>query len=308
MAKLTRRNTLLAKVETTVGVDAVPSPSADAIIVENPEVSYDGEVFEPPGSSGSIGPVQPTVTRVLASIRFEVTIRGSGTNDVPPDFGPLLQACGFAEAINAGTSVVYSTTSVDIKSLTMELNVDGLLYKLLAARGNMTLNVSGRERAFLTFEFTGRPQAWADQTLPTISGTSTQGAIIVENAGFTFGGTTLAIDSLTLDMGNTINASDDINQTEAVGELLLAARNPVASFAPEAVDVAVKDFWSIYRNSTPQAIALSLGTLAGNQFALSCPTTAIRNLTPGDREGTHISSVEATCFATNDGDVVLTFT
>lgn len=299
---------MLLKIESSYGVDAVPSASVDALIVENPVIDFPSEVIDPPAASGSIGPIAPIVTRRTGTLTFDVTLRGSGAAGTPPDWGAALKACGFGETIVASTSVAYGTISTAIPSATIYYNVDGILYKLLGARGNVTFNFAARERAYASFEFQGRPQAFADQTLPTLSGTDTTPPLIVESAGFTFGGESLVTDQVVIAMQNSLGFSDDINQPDAVGELILGSRNAQVSINPEATAVADVDFWDLWQTAANNALAMSLGSTAGNILAVSAPKCVIRELSPGDREGAHIYEIQATAWEVGDGDVVLTCT
>ncbi len=55
-----RRGTIFAKVETTEGVDAVPT-SANAMLVENPRVTFDPGLVQTNELTGSLDPRAPIV-------------------------------------------------------------------------------------------------------------------------------------------------------------------------------------------------------------------------------------------------------
>ncbi len=52
-------------------------------------------------------------------ITFKVELRGSAAAGSAPEIGDLLEACGMAETVTAGSSVVYSPVSVNDKSVTI---------------------------------------------------------------------------------------------------------------------------------------------------------------------------------------------
>ena len=307
MSLLLRRLAILAKIESSYGVDPTPSPSADAVIVENFNHSYPAELEDPPASTGSISPTSHVLLRRTAEITFDVPLKGSGAAGTAPEWGPLLRACGFSETIDPGVSVTYEPESTSIASVTIYAYVDGLLMEFNGCRGNVVLSAIAADKARLSFTFRGKPAAPVDAAFPTISNTDTTSALRVESATFTVGGDVLSINGLTVDMQNEVEFADDITQANALGEAVLGARLPVGTINPEAVLVATKDLYGIWSANTQQAIALSLGSVAGNQVAISIPDARFRELTPGDRQGAFIYDIPFTCVGSDDEvSIVLT--
>ena len=105
-----RDKLILAKIESTEGVDPVPA-GADALLVKN--VSYTpmegndlSRELELPyfGDQGTI-PVE-----LRATISFEVELAPSGAEGSPPQWGKLLRACAVAETITKdGFDLVFRT-------------------------------------------------------------------------------------------------------------------------------------------------------------------------------------------------------
>jgi hypothetical protein len=110
MPILTTRALLLAKVETTSGVDSVPTPAANAIEVIEPSFSVDATVIERNFVRNDFSQYRTTVGRRLASITFSIEVRGSGTADTAPRWAALLEGCSFARSsIVAGTARTIAT-------------------------------------------------------------------------------------------------------------------------------------------------------------------------------------------------------
>lgn len=116
MPLLARKRVILAKIETTYGVDPTPTGAANAILLRNLSITpqeadlTDRDLVRPfIGRSEQL----PAALRVMAE--FEVEIAGAGTAGQAPGYGALLRACGFAETLTAaavtGTCQAGSTTS-----------------------------------------------------------------------------------------------------------------------------------------------------------------------------------------------------
>ena len=63
------------------------------------------KMIERPAVRPSLGTLQQIYGGRLVTISFGVEVKGSGTNDLPPEIGQLLRACGFGEAKPAATAV-----------------------------------------------------------------------------------------------------------------------------------------------------------------------------------------------------------
>jgi len=96
-----RNSAVLAKLETVEGQDALPVPTLDAVLVENPQVDTDTKMEETNEVSASLDKSAPIPGGTSVKVTFDVLLKGSGVAGVPPEFGKLLKACGWAEVIMA---------------------------------------------------------------------------------------------------------------------------------------------------------------------------------------------------------------
>lgn len=116
----TRNALVLAKTETTPGTDAAPTPSADAVLVEDPQAVYALDNVETNEVTGDldVGTAIPAGGR--SQFRCSVVLRGSGSGSTPPDVAPLLRACSLGQTVtsSAVTGTAQSGTTSYIRLAT----------------------------------------------------------------------------------------------------------------------------------------------------------------------------------------------
>lgn len=102
MAALRWRNAVvLAKIEASEGVDASPSASTDAVLVENFSISFNPNVIRTNEVTGSLDGRGAIIGGMTVGFSFDVFLRGSGAAGIAPEWGKLLKACGWAETLTA---------------------------------------------------------------------------------------------------------------------------------------------------------------------------------------------------------------
>lgn len=112
MPQLENRTAVLARPETTYGVDSIapalggsPSPyQTDALSVSELDLKVTTEQLERPNYSPSLSKDTTGVGRMLMSLTFKAELKASGTLGVAPRIGRLLKGCGMQETIVAGTA------------------------------------------------------------------------------------------------------------------------------------------------------------------------------------------------------------
>lgn len=167
---LKRNAALLAKIETTYGTDATPVGASDAVLVSDLKMrpmdmkTVDRALIRP-----FLGSSEQMPTQIYNGCEFSVELAGSGTAGTAPAIGPLLRGCGFAETITAGVKVEYLPISTGFESLTIYMNLDGVLHKGLGARGTVTFSLKNNDRPLANFNFTGLFVPVADAALPTVN-------------------------------------------------------------------------------------------------------------------------------------------
>lgn len=276
-----RLQALLAKIETTYGVDSTPTGAANAILASNVKISpMEGNdvkrEFERPALGG-----KPSIPAGLfQKITFQIEAKGSGTPGTAPAIAVLLRACGMAETIVAGTSVTYNPVSTNHESCTIYFNSDGVNYVLRGARGTFKYMLTAQGVPMLEFEMTGlfsQPAAVA-MPVPNYGTQLTQLPQIASSANtptFTMGGVSLPLRTFTFSAGNEVRP-----------RLLVRSESIIIPDRSETIDATVEApataaglaTWNPYALAaamTTQALVLAHGVGAGRICTLSVPAAQV---------------------------------
>lgn len=380
-----RRGAVLAKVETTEGTDAVPT-TANAMLVENPRLTFDNQLVTTNEMTGSLDPRAPIVGGLRCSLAFDLYLKGSGTPGTAPEFGDLFKACGWEEVVTAaaipttaeaaaagGTSqvtlstgataqaqayrgmplllsvnpatpkrtfisnytsgkvatltdvfspalsvtteyqvpanVLYRPTSDEtlIESLTQYVYMDGVLYKILGARGTFTLAMVAGQPGKFSFTFTGMYGGKSDAAVPAIGAfDSTRPPIWRDPSGdqsghFAIDRTEAALRQLGFDNGNSLVYPDNPNALEGFDPSVITARRMTGSMDPLATLVATRDLMTDFRIGTQRLLHARCGTVAGNRFGMVIPAAHPEQYAPGDRDGLQTEEVRFFCSGEDAG-------
>lgn len=160
MPDVERLDGLLAKIQPTPGVDAVPVVGTNAVRIGRERlwskitVDYVWQNMRDDVATGSIIPAKPALPRgrkITGDFFWEV--KGPGS-DVAPEAGPLYRACGWAET--DGTALwSYTQASQSHEMATIYYYAGGLLFKSLDTRGRWRWPLVVGERAFHHFTMYG---------------------------------------------------------------------------------------------------------------------------------------------------------
>lgn len=168
MSRSIRNTAMLAALETAYGVDAAPAGADDALLVSNQSVNpLNAQNVDRALMRAYLGNSEQLVGTSYKEVNFDAELVGSGERGKPPAWGRLLRACGFAEVITANIRVDYTPISKAFESLTIYYFDDGVVHKLVGARGTVSLKLSVGEKPTLTFKFVGKDGGDAVLDLPT---------------------------------------------------------------------------------------------------------------------------------------------
>ena len=110
MATRYLRNTaILAKIESTYGVDSTPTEGANAILVSNVSINplnaqnVDRDLIRP-----YMGSSEQLVGSAYIEIGFDVELAGSGAAGTAPGLWPCCCACGYQETVTASVRTEYN--------------------------------------------------------------------------------------------------------------------------------------------------------------------------------------------------------
>lgn len=305
---LTRLNGFLFKTEGgTPGVDAVPTGANDAILTLGPpEVTPNPDVQDPDLVQQALDAADPYVATLPMQCVVKVPLHGSGVAaDTPPEFSPLLQACGFAETVNAGVSVVYELASTGFITGTAYIYKGGLLWKLLGCRGSWDLEMVSSQFGVLTFTLHGLLGGKTDVALPALT---FDDAIPPKwkAATMTIGGAAAAVQQLTLNSNNNIYMPPDPNAAEGLQPAEITGRSVQGSINPLETLVATRDIFTDFKSGTAKALQAKLGTAGGNRITVDITAAKYRGETQRDDSG--VQRVDVPFSATGKDDTVMTLT
>jgi hypothetical protein len=279
MAKYWRSKTILAKLETTYGVDATPTGAANAMLVS--EVTFapmDGEDV-PRNLERTFFGAQTSLPVGLRSVlTFSVELVGSGTAGTAPAWAPLLRACGAAQVVTAGTKVEYTPVTDNPESASIYFDIDGTKHVLLGSRGTWVYRLNAQGIPVLVFTFTGLFSAPAEAAKPTPVYTGFLPPQIASTANtptFTVGGVPMKLRTFEVALNNAITPRLLIGYQG----ILITDRNETMTAQVEAEALTVYNPYTLAQAATSQAVVLAHGTVAGRRVRFDAPYAVQQRLT-----------------------------
>lgn len=274
--KSMRTMLLLAKAQTAIDVDAVPTAAANAILCRGLMPSpVEAEFVERNLILPYKGAMGSLAVGVHSMIEFEIEVAGSGVAGTAPKWGPCLKGAGFNETVTAGTSVVYAPVSSGEPYLTLYGYLDGVRFKMLNAKGTVSLEMNAKNIPVMKYRYIGEYSAMTDTTFPT--GIDFSGFIEPKTVGklntptFAFMAQSLVMDSFSVDVANGLVYRDLVNQAGAHSP----NRVPTGSMLCELPAVSTLNFGEIVRLGTTGAVQMVHGTVAGNIAQIDLPKVRV---------------------------------
>ena len=293
MPLLSRLRTVLAKIETTYGTDSSPTGAANAILLRNLSITpIESDLASRDLIRSYLGNSDQLVTAKHVVAEFEVELAGAGAAGTAPAYGPLLRACGMSETTVASTSVTYAPVSQNFESATIYMNVNGVLHKMLGARGTVSFDWTVKQIPVAKFKFTGLYVNVADAAAPTPTYTGFQKPLAVTpqaSATFSILGYTGSLNQITADLNNTVVHHPVIGDES----ILITDRKASGKIQIEATTVATKDWWTNVINATTGSVSLTHGTTAGNKVQFSAPAVQLTKPAYTDLNGVQMLTFDA---------------
>lgn len=283
MPRYTRNTVLLVKVESAYGTDIIPT-GAEAMLISKPSLNpLNAQNVPREVIFGALGSKEHLVGSSFQECSFDIELVGGGTAGTRPAWGDLMLACAWAETATVGVRVDYTLVSSAIQSVSMYWYDDGLLHKLLGARGDVSIKMTSGGIPVLSFSFKGLYVAAsaASNASPTLTGFKTP--LVVNEANtmdLSFGGTH-ALEIAPAIAGATAYPSQGIefmlkNTVEHVpllgGETIeITQRDPSCSFQLELTAAQEVTFMTAVAAATLTSVGLVHGTTAGYKSLLWLP-------------------------------------
>ena len=290
MATRYLRNTvILAKIESSYGVDPTPTEGANAILISDVNITplnsqnVDRNLVRPymGGSEQLIGPVS-------VEISFSVEFAGAGAAGSAAPYGPLLRACGFAETLSASVRAEYNLVTPVADSITIYGFWDGAKHIIKGCRGSVSIDLTSGNRPLLQFKFTGLDGGItaASPSALTLTGFKTPLVVSEPNTGdvtlgctYTAatptltGGTGYPSQGLSIDLGNSVQYVPLLG-----GESVeITDRSVSGSFVLDLTAANEATFMTNVKANTLQAAGIMHGTVAGYKVMVFMPAVQLVN-------------------------------
>jgi hypothetical protein len=304
--RLTKKRVLLSKIETTSGTDSVPlidnAILCGDIQLNGIEAAFTKRKILRPwlGTPGQV------LANAKASVKFGVEAAGSGAAGTAPAYAALLRACGLAQTLTTSTKAEYKPVSAAFESVTIYGYDDGLLYKLLGARGTVELAMAVGDVPMFNFDFQGlyggTPTVTANPTgtLPTYTAPL---AVNDTNSGLiTIGSSTYVWQNCNVNLANAMQHTPLIGR-ESVE---ITDREPMIKVVLEASATEERALIALVESGALQAFQVVHGTTAGNIVQVDGPKIQLTNPTRQEVDGQMLIAFDlvATPNAGNDELVI----
>jgi hypothetical protein len=182
-------------------------------------------------------------------------------------------------------NVLYAPSSAAPEtSLTIYVYNDGVRYRLVGCRGDVTFNLLAGGAAKMSFKFQGLFLDKTDQALPV----ATYDAVrppIWKSGAMLLNRLNGAAKTLSLNCQNTLAVPDDPNATEGYDAPVIVKRDPRGTLDPLETLVGTRDIMGDFRASTKRILHARYGTTLGNQIGLTIPQALYLGQDPTDRGG-----------------------
>jgi hypothetical protein len=298
MPRYARNSVVLAKLEVTYGTDpGTVTGAANAILVSNLTVNpLNANNVDRDLVRSSFGASEQLVGSAYVEISMDVEFQHSGTAGTVAAWDPLLQACGFAVGatgtVPARVDHILATDYSALKSVTIYYYDDGVLHKLLGARGSFSVNLNVGERPTYSFRFLGLDGGVTavSNAVPTLTafksplvvtdtntGAITMGAVTY-SAGALAGGTEYVGAGFDFDLGNDVQFTDLLGTASAAGQSVdITDRATTGKIRLDLTAANEVTFMTSVKANTTQALGLVHGTAAGFKMLVYFPVVQIIN-------------------------------
>lgn len=306
-----KRQVVLAKIESSYNTDSVPAAATDAVKCTNPNIApVNLRLHQLMETKPSFSKQKRIFGGRLFQVTLEVYIKGSGTAGTPPEYGPLLRACGWNEAVSPGVSVTYTPVTPASESCTIYFFKDGKRYIVTGCRGTFAAAIGDGVPARLTFTMTGHCTGPTDVALPTPTYQTTAPVAAINLASLVVDAYTAPVSQISFDSGNVVEPFDNITEVDGYGEVNIGDRDVVGSLDPVEVLNASYDWDAKFRADTAAAFDTgTVGGTAGNIWRVQMPQLGYLDVVPAERQ--NVCSLDVPFYAaesSGDDEVSLAFT
>ncbi len=311
---LKRRRILVAKVESVEGTAETLNASDGGILAIDPKVEADIAMGARSPAMATLSKLPQVPLGCKAKISFKAEMKGAGSayasNNIPA-LGKYFRACGFAETItttSGSEKAAYAPASAGAPSLTLALYEDGVIKKILGARGTMKITAKTNEIVYTEFEFTGVWGGVTDGALltPTYEGTIPP---VFLGSTLTVGAYSLVAAGVDIDLGNKLHVRTDPTSAAGYRSAVITDRDVTGKFDPEMATVAAHDFFGLWKAGTSAALVIGpVGATQYNRWKITAPKLVYTKVGDAEREGLAVADTAfQLAMSSGDDEMVIEF-
>lgn len=273
MSRYLRNTTLLAKVETAYGTDAVPTGAANAMLVSDVTITHTYANVGRDLIRSFMGGSEELVGTKHVAIEATVELQGSGTAGTAPAWGPMMRACGFAENdLLTPDRIEYVPVSTAFESASIYYYMDGALHKALGCRGNVEISAPIGERPTLKFSLLGIDGGVTAATPSGVTYASFKTPLVITEAnvaeflmGCTYATGAFSGGAAVCSRGLTLNAGNDVQYIPTLGceGVDIVSRAATGSLSLDLAAAAEVTAMAAVEANTLSSIGMTLGASAG---------------------------------------------
>lgn len=377
---LTRKRVLAAKAETTEGTEEVPAVGDAKLLVVDPKHGPDVPYHKRNPARGTISPLPGLPGKQSEAFNFGIEMRGQGAAATAPQWGLLLQACGFqqidpwqldapggdwsgafvagervTQAVSLAVGIVMFDTAITIDlivmpvsgtfdatnlctgavsastgipavaaqsvaigwrpssdfstapSLTLHMYDDGVLHKMIGARGNVSFSGTAGEVFMANFEFQGVMLQPTDTALIAPVHETTRPPTFLGVTAKLHADYEAIFQELGMNMNNEVVERPNAGKTTGIESFLITGRAPQVTIDPEMDLIANHDFMSKLRLGTEGNFEFVLGSVVGNTLKFGAPKVQYVQISDDDRSGLTVAglTMDASSYDTDGDDEIV---
>lgn len=266
-----RRKVILLKLETVYGTDTTPAAATDGILAMNMTISLEADKIEREIDRAyyTANPFVLVGRRCMVEFDFEPL--GNATPGTAAPCGPLLQACGNAQALDVGppAEAIYTPISTGIKSASIYYWLNDQKFAILGARGTLDWDWSIKQFPKAHAKVTGLFAIPTNTAIvaPTLTAWQDPPAIETETWTLTVDGTPINATGLQVSQNNEL----PIHEGSEEREVALLDRKVSGTLKVYDPSIANFDFWTLAKNGTKVPIVSVVDGGAGLKATMTMP-------------------------------------
>ena len=279
---LAQRRALLAKIETTLGSDAQPTASENAILVADLSLApLLAEQARRAQNLTHFASPERYIATPHAEVSFAVECAPAATAQQTPPWDPLLKACGCSASRGASenNTLVYKPSSATTPTLSLHIHMHETRHVLTACRGTFSIQLEPQEFPLLVFQFRGRYTTPQNSSFPTTDTDNFALPSLPSSSSlptFTLGEQNerlaLGVERFQFNLNNSFPFSPRLNE-ESID---IVAREPDATLVIRDPGTARHNLFAIAEAGQKTPLRFTLGTRQGERLHFLLPKAQLQ--------------------------------